>query len=307
MSFFNNLGRKVGQTGQGTMSRTKVMTETSRINGIINDSKRRMENAVKEVGHFYCEKYRNNPDPEIAEQVNLVTQLNAQIEELQIEVRRINGLLTCPSCGKIVRQGEMFCSNCGMMVEPSYQQYQPQYEGNVCHSCGYPVNEGTVFCTRCGTPVSYAGSVQQNNFQNAGADGYGAPLYDAPYYSQGNNDIPMENINVSSEDNEVKSPQAESVEYNKTVVESEIIDSAEPIIKAGSTDELSENNTYIPSSNPSSGSSPQAFTDDSIICEKEDERNNDRADEEQSVKLCPCCGYECKIESRFCLRCGEKL
>lgn len=152
MSFFNDLGKKISQTSQDAVNKTKAMTETTKLNGAINDCKRKIELAYKEVGRFYCEKYMDDPNPEIAEQVNLVKQLNEKIEELQMEIRRINGFGTCPNCGQIVKPGALFCTNCGMKFESPEPPVQKN--NNVCANCGNPVAEDAAFCTNCGTPVN---------------------------------------------------------------------------------------------------------------------------------------------------------
>jgi len=48
----------------------------------------------------------------------------------------------CPSCGKDVAAGFVFCPHCGARVKP------------VCASCQKPVDKGWKACPYCGTPLN---------------------------------------------------------------------------------------------------------------------------------------------------------
>lgn len=270
MSFFNDLGKKISQTSQGAVNKTRAMTETSKINGVINDSKRKIELAYKEIGSFYFEKYGNNPDPEIAEKVSMVKELNDKINQLQIEVRRINGFATCPNCGQIIKEGFLFCTNCGM----KFEQPKPRQEEKVCKSCGYPVMEGTAFCTRCGTPIN-AGEKEK------AVEEYIPQLQNQGYY-------PQENISNFQDSiyGDVEKTVVMPGDYQKHNYET-------------------SREANMPESEEERTTGSLGNIEDTKVPEAKAEPLKSETDED--VKLCPSCGYECKKEALFCLRCGEKL
>lgn len=146
MSFFNDLGKKISETSQGAVSKTRTMAETSRLNSAINDCKNKIEFAYREIGNFYVQKYSENPDPEIAEKVNLIKELEGSIKNMQEEIRKINGFIQCPKCGKIQKDGMIFCDVCGEKLR------EPEPAAECCPNCGMPYRPGAVFCTRCGRP-----------------------------------------------------------------------------------------------------------------------------------------------------------
>lgn len=75
MSFFNDLGKKISETSQGAVNKTKAMAETSRLNSAINDCKNKIDMAYREIGNFYVNKYGENPNPEVADKVNMIKEL----------------------------------------------------------------------------------------------------------------------------------------------------------------------------------------------------------------------------------------
>lgn len=153
MSFFNDLGRKISETGQGAVNKTKAMAETSRLNSAINDCKNKIEMTYREIGNFYMCKYGENPDPEIAEKVNFIKELDGNIKNLQEEIRKINGYSLCPKCGKTVKNDAFFCDGCGERLR------DPQQD-NRCAFCGAVLQPNAAFCTKCGKPRNAAGAQQ---------------------------------------------------------------------------------------------------------------------------------------------------
>lgn len=145
MSFFNDLGRKISETGQGAVNKTKTMAETSRLNSAINDCKNKIEMTYREIGNFYMQKYGKNPDPEIAEKVKYIEELDGNIKNMQEEIRKINGYIQCPKCGKTVKNDAFFCDGCGERLR------NPETE-NRCAACGAILPPNASFCTKCGRP-----------------------------------------------------------------------------------------------------------------------------------------------------------
>lgn len=145
MSFFNDLGRKISETGQGAVNKTKTIAETSRLNSAINDCKNKIEMTYREIGNFYMQKYGKNPDPEIAEKIGYIKELEGNIQNMQEEIRKINGYIQCPKCGKTVKNDAFFCDGCG-------ERLRNQEPETRCAACGAVLQPNAAFCTKCGTP-----------------------------------------------------------------------------------------------------------------------------------------------------------
>lgn len=62
------------------------------------------------------------------------------------------GTKTCPYCGKALRSGAVFCTNCGAKLPA---QEPPQQQTVFCTQCGTPNPAGTSFCMKCGAPLHH--------------------------------------------------------------------------------------------------------------------------------------------------------
>src|SRR4051812_44510982 len=61
----------------------------------------------------------------------------------------------CSHCGKVNREGSLFCQDCGHRLEPSAAQPKPaQAAGPVCAACGTVNPPGMNFCKMCGTSLA---------------------------------------------------------------------------------------------------------------------------------------------------------
>lgn len=179
MSFFNDLGKKISETSQGAVNKTKAMAETSRLNSAINDCKNKIDMAYREIGNFYVNKYGENPNPEVADKVNMIKELEGNIKNMQEEIRKINGYAVCPKCGKTVRNDAFFCDGCG-------EKLRSQEPDNRCAFCGATLQPNASFCTKCGKPRNAAPQPQPQPQPQ--------PPYQPPYGGQPFNGQPKMNM-----------------------------------------------------------------------------------------------------------------
>ncbi len=61
--------------------------------------------------------------------------------------------ISCPRCGKLVREHDKYCKACGAYL----------LEDKVCPSCGSRVLSTDAFCAQCGAVLSEGGSVSEQN------------------------------------------------------------------------------------------------------------------------------------------------
>ena len=53
MAFFDNLSKKVSEAGQKTIQKTKELADTSRLNAMIADEEKAINNAYYQIGKLY--------------------------------------------------------------------------------------------------------------------------------------------------------------------------------------------------------------------------------------------------------------
>ncbi|MBR1738282.1 MAG: zinc ribbon domain-containing protein, partial [Firmicutes bacterium] len=155
MGFFDELGKKVTDMGQKTLQKTKDLSDTMKIRGMISDAEKRVESLYVEVGKLYVSRHSSDPEPGFEGFITNIAETEAKIKELTKQVQDLRGVQVCKNCGAEIPAGVGFCSACGTKI-PEAQAAPVASTGKVCSNCGKPIKEGVMFCTECGTPVQAA-------------------------------------------------------------------------------------------------------------------------------------------------------
>ena len=164
MAFFDELGKKITQTSQGVVQKTKDTAETIKLNGLISDEEKRITNFFNEIGRTYFELHADSYEPTFEQMILGIKESQAKIENYSEQVKRLKGVVRCPNCGGEVPYGAPFCSSCGSKMNVQ-NSAAPAVNNNVqrCVKCGVPLTPGTAFCTNCGTRVEAAPAVPVAN------------------------------------------------------------------------------------------------------------------------------------------------
>jgi hypothetical protein len=152
MAFFEDLGKKVSQTGQEAIKKTKIMAEKTKINSQISAEKRVIADNIGRIGERYYELFCDNPDENLAPFVNAIKDAQQKIGDFEDQINKLKGIETCPKCGVELKEGMLFCSGCGARIEqpPAAQEPLSQPAPRVCVGCGTPIADGVRFCGNCG-------------------------------------------------------------------------------------------------------------------------------------------------------------
>ena len=186
MAFFDELGKKISQTGQDVVQKTKDTAETMRLNNAIADEEKRIQSLYFEIGKQYFALHADDYDPALEESVLCVKEANTKIAAYTEQLNRIKGLVHCPNCNGDVPNTSPFCIHCGakmpeppVVEEPVIRRCKncglqlpddagfcancgtpaavpPPPAANLCATCGATLADGMAFCTKCGTPVGGA-------------------------------------------------------------------------------------------------------------------------------------------------------
>lgn len=118
-SFFEDLGKKIGETTETVTSKAGEMMEIQRLRGQIRTLERGNEADMLEMGRFMYEKYRAGE--EMDEQVQMLCEKidnrTESIERHQAKIKEIKGTSTCAECGKQVAKEMAYCPYCGAKKE----------------------------------------------------------------------------------------------------------------------------------------------------------------------------------------------
>ena len=154
MAFLDGIGKKLSQTGQDVMKKTRNFADSTKLTGMIADEERIIQSLYPQIGKAYYELHKNDPEYALSELVAAVNGAFARIEQLNDQIAAINGNQKCPNCGALVPENGMFCNTCGAKMPPKVVAAPPVAAATICCSnCGSQIPAGQRFCIYCGTEV----------------------------------------------------------------------------------------------------------------------------------------------------------
>lgn len=156
MAFFEQIGKRLVDAGQGVAQQTKNFADVTRLNSEISEKERKITQLYQTIGQTYYQNHSQAPEPEYRQAVEEIRALLTEIAQHQEEIKQIKGIVKCPSCGADVPLQAAFCNSCGARMTPGAPPAPPAEEGRVCPVCGAAVAEGNQFCTHCGSRLNHA-------------------------------------------------------------------------------------------------------------------------------------------------------
>lgn len=153
MALFDNFGKKASEAGQNAIQKAKDLSEISRLNGIISDEEKAINNTYYQIGKLYATVHRDDPEPDFAGMVSAITGAETRIGEYKKQIQDIKGVQRCENCGAEAPKGAAFCSTCGAAM-PKIESIPD--DSIKCGNCGAVVKKGMRFCTSCGNPMEIA-------------------------------------------------------------------------------------------------------------------------------------------------------
>lgn len=151
MAFFDELSKKISQTSQGVVQKTKDTAEILKLNSAISDEEKKINSFYTELGKAYFEKYCDSCEEDFQNTITSIKESQAKIEQFSEQVKKLKGIVRCPNCNNDVQYGSPFCNSCGTKLET--EKPAPSVADKKCAKCGAPLSENSAFCTRCGTKV----------------------------------------------------------------------------------------------------------------------------------------------------------
>ena len=147
-TFFEELGKKLSQTGQEAIEKTKQFTEISKLTAKLLDEEEQLEKLYANLGRTYYQINEKNPE---AIYQDIFRAIEGSLENIKYQQKIINelkGLKTCESCHKEVAEEATFCSHCGYQL--SSKEERQVYR--VCTHCGTVSTGEEAECLTCQTP-----------------------------------------------------------------------------------------------------------------------------------------------------------
>ncbi|MGN0398989.1 MAG: zinc-ribbon domain-containing protein [Blautia sp.] len=155
MGLFDELGKKVTNTGQKTMQITKEFSESAKLKSMIGDEEKKIKNACYEIGKIYVSLHNNDYESDFAAWMAIVNESEQKIESYKRQIEAMKAVKRC-SCGAELIEGMAFCAACGAPV-----QKQEAADEVKCMHCGKPIKKDANFCIHCGMAVEKVQNVEK--------------------------------------------------------------------------------------------------------------------------------------------------
>lgn len=150
MAFFEQIGKKISDAGQGVAQSSKNAMDISRLNSLISDKRKQIGQLYSALGESFFAAHREDPSPEFPQIVNAINSLFADIDKAENDIKQIRGVVKCPTCGADIMIGSAFCSACGTAAPVEAKAPAAPAGTRQCPQCGRQVPEENKFCTGCG-------------------------------------------------------------------------------------------------------------------------------------------------------------
>lgn len=89
MAFFDDLSKKIGEVADTVSDKTKDFAETTKLNQAIACEEKKITKYFIEVGKYYFEKEKNNPDSSIAELCSKIAASQQTVQNLEQKINDI--------------------------------------------------------------------------------------------------------------------------------------------------------------------------------------------------------------------------
>jgi ribosomal protein L40E len=157
MAFFDDLGKKLSQTGQEAVNKAKEFAETTKLNSLIDSEEKNINSLYSKIGARYFELFAENPEEGMVEFFIGINESKKKIAEFREQLLKVKGAdaaqkgEACPNCGTINPTGALFCSKCGFKLSVDKAEAAiPPLDTKTCPSCGKQLPTEAVFCNGCG-------------------------------------------------------------------------------------------------------------------------------------------------------------
>ena len=170
MAFLDALGKKITQTGQDVVQKTKETAEVMKFTSLIADEERRMECLYQDIGRHYFALHSESAEEPFTDMVLELKQAQEKITEYNEAIKKIKGISYCPHCNSQIPHDAVFCSTCGAKLEKIVPVDADTADaGRACPTCGSTMPEGYIFCANCGTRYAEDANISEDihdSFEN---------------------------------------------------------------------------------------------------------------------------------------------
>ncbi len=273
MAFFDDIGKKISEAGQGAVKKTQKMADSVKLNGLIGDEEKKIQELYARLGAAYYEKHREDAEEEFVSYIREINETRKKLEEYKLQQMKLKGNSLCPHCGAEISTKSTFCSSCGQPIPHE----EPKPEGPVCSNCGNVLEPGSLFCTYCGQRIEPAAEAQEETWAETQAQ---APVQPEPVTVEAQEETWAE----TPVQPEPAAEEAQAETWAQAPVQ------PEPAAAEAQEETWAETQAQAP-----------------VQPEPAAEESQPEPAEAPEYVVCPGCGAQMKPGNSFCTACGTRL
>jgi rubrerythrin len=129
MAFFDDLGKKLSQAGQSAVQKTKEMADVAKLNSMVADEEKRIDESYLQIGKLYVSLHESNHEADFDGLISAIHESENKIKDYQNQIKDIKGVVKCEKCGAEVASNAAFCSSCGApmpIIKPAAETEVPE-------------------------------------------------------------------------------------------------------------------------------------------------------------------------------------
>lgn len=128
-SFFEDLGRKIGETAETVTNKAGEAVEIQRLRNQIRALERGNERDYAELGKRVYDHYKEGEvvDSEAIGICDAIQNREESIEKYEQQISDVKGDVTCDGCGKSVARDMAYCPHCGSKVPEQTESKETDY------------------------------------------------------------------------------------------------------------------------------------------------------------------------------------
>lgn len=115
MSFFDEMKETLTTAGRDVSQKAKEVSGVAKLKLDIKAKEDYLNKLYIELGKMYYDMYKEAEIP--GDQITAVSTTLNEIQDLKLEVLKIQGASKCPQCGDSMPEGNDFCSKCGAKMD----------------------------------------------------------------------------------------------------------------------------------------------------------------------------------------------
>lgn len=132
--FFEDLGKKLGETAETFTNKAGEVVEIQRIRGQIRALERSNDNDLIDLGKMIYDRYKSGEviDAEALGFCDAISERDQAIAEYEQKIKEVKGAQDCDSCGNSVDNEMAYCPHCGKKMErPEKETTENDFVQNV--------------------------------------------------------------------------------------------------------------------------------------------------------------------------------